>query len=553
MEEKRSDKPNWQSIIISFCILAVCIGTQYMQTAKWNSIFFDFSRDALGVLMAIIILTHYKWSDFARYKAPYIIWTVLGGVLCIIFTPMAIARRADYLVADTIIIALGIFLMGYCIIHTVISICIEKYRPQLFLPLFVMWVAMMIWMIFSKSDYLWPECYFVLFLCFYLTEQTPSQRTNVLKGVVNGIILAFVVIQGHSLLTRPYDRLRYHGNFCNPGHNCMFLCICLAAILGKILFLTKENQKKSVKIFYYLLAGACYSFIYMTLSISGFLATFAMTIFFLIAYCKIREKKAFIRMGMLLVSVFLAMMPLTYLAVRYVPTIHPHVNFYFQEGYSEDRVHSWDERDSEKYISFQELNQFFLSKIKKTANSLIRFFAETSGESASDELKVVSNTIYFPSVSLTTYAGIDTLETGEKLEVDPDEIPALTDKEATNSVLVRYTIYKWYISHLSLRGMPYAEQGFQLTEDHWIQDTHNIYLDYGINFGYPAMILFMVFIWWGIGRLFKQGIKTRNEKKLSCLLFVIAPPVFGMFEFAWGAGMISTVVFYLCFREIFYN
>lgn len=543
-------KCNLQNIIVSFCVFAVCLGTQQMQTVKWDTGIIEFSRDSLGVLMAIIMFTHYKWSDFVEYKLPYIIWTVLGITLGLIFTPMAIVKRLDFLLADTIIISLGIILMGYCIVHTAISFFIEKYRPQFFMPLFVVWVIMMIWMIFSKSEYLWPECYFVLFLCYYLTEQTSTQRTNVMKGVVNGIVLAFIVIQGHSLLTRPYDRLRYYGNFCNPNHNCMFLCICLAAILGKLLFLTKENQKKVVKIFYFLLAEACYSFIFMTQSISGFLATSVITIFFLIAYCRIKDKKIFIRMGMLLVLIFLVVMPLTYLAVRYIPTIHPHVNFYYQEGYSEDRVHSWDERDSEKYISFQELTQSLVGKIRRTVNSLNKFVTETSDESASDELKVVSNTIYFPAATLA-YVDTNTLEIEEKLETNPDKIPVLTSKEASNSFVVRYTIYKWYISHLSLRGMPYDEQGFQLTEDHWIQDTHNIYLDYGINFGYPAMILFMVFIWWGIGRLCKQGIKTRNVEKLSSLLLVLVPPIFGMFEFAWGAGMISTVAFYLCFKEMF--
>lgn len=279
LKEKKFNKLNWQVIIISLCLLVVCLGTQHMQTARSDSIFFSPSRDVLGVLMAIIILTHYKWSDFVRYKVPYIIWTVMGGVLCIVFTPMVIARRAEHLALDTITIALGIFLIGYCIIHTVINFWIEKYRPKFYKPLFIIWVVMLILMIFSRSEYLWPECYFVLFLCFYLTEQTPTQRTNVIKGIVNGIILGFIVIQGHSLLTRPFDRVRYYGNFCNPNDNCVFLCMCLVAILGKILILTKENKSKTIKAFCFVLAGACYSFLFMTQSRTGYLTTGIVTIF----------------------------------------------------------------------------------------------------------------------------------------------------------------------------------------------------------------------------------------------------------------------------------
>lgn len=546
--KKLSTKLNVQSMAVSLCIFAVCIGTQQMQTAAWFSGIIEFSRDSLGVLMAIILFTNYRWNDFKKYKIPYIIWSVLGIILGVIFTPMVIAKREEYLKADTIITVLGIFLMGYCIIHTVISLFVEKYRPKLYKPLFIIWVIMLLLMIFSESEYLWPECYFVMFLSYYLTEQTSTQRTNTIKGLINGIVLGFVVIQAHALLCRPYDRIRYYGNFCNPNHNCMFLCICLAGILAKILFLTKDNRGKIVKIFYFLLAGVCYSFICMTMSRSGYLAVFVVTIFFIIAYCRIKGKIVFIRTGLLLVLIFVVSMPMTYLAVRYIPTIHPHVLFYYQEGYSESRVHSWDERDSEKYVTFEQLIQSIFGRFEKTKETYDDFRSEEVSEEELHSLKIASNAANFPEAAFLYVAA-----NADKSELNPDKIPALTREEARNAFTVRYTIYKWYVSHLSLRGMPFDEQGFQLTEDHWIQDTHNIYLDYGINFGYPVMILFTVFIWWGIGRLTKYGVKGRDVEKLSCLLIVLVPPIFGILEFAWGAGMISTVAFYLAFREMFTN
>lgn len=536
-------KWNLQSLIVALCIMFVCIGTQRMQTVKWDTGLIELSRDSLGIWMAIIIMTNYKWSDFVKYKRLYTIWTVLGLVLGLIFVPLMIVRRESYLMADTIAIALGVYLMGYCMIHTFLRFWMDGYRTRFYKPLLIIWVVMMVWMIFSKSDYLWPECYFVLFFCYYMTEQTPVQRSNVLTGVVNGIILGFLCIQGHALLCRPYDIVRYMGNFCNPNHNCMFLCVCLAAILSKILFLTNDKAKIYIKAFYFVLAGACYSFICMTVCRSGYLTTFIVTIFFLISYCVLKRKVVLIRMGMLLVLVFALMLPATYTAVRYVPTIHPHVVFYFQEGYSESRVHSWDDRDSEKFITFEELIQQIFGRI----NALKPVSEDTASRAQDNMLRnqilLVSNA---PTVSL---GGVSPIA-NEAEEIDLDKIPALTEGERAGAFLVRYTIYKWYWDHLSLFGMPYDEQGFQLTETHWIQDTHNIYLDYGINFGWPAMILFTVFIWWGIGRLAKRGFKEGDVKKMACLLIALVPPVFGLFEFSWGAGMISTVAFYLSFKEM---
>lgn len=572
---KRMGKLNFQSTVVALCILIVCIGTQQMQSMKWDSGKIEFFRDSLGVLMALILFTHYKWSDFVKYKIPYLAWSIVGGVSLMVVTPIVIAKRYEFLTADTIVIALGIFLMGYCVIHTAINFGVEKYRPKLYKPLFVLWLVLLVWMIFSKSDYLWPECYFVLFLCYYLTPQTPKQRANVSKGMVNGVILGYLAIQGHAFLCRPYDRVRYYGNFCNPNHNCAFLCICLVAILAKLLYLAKENGTRLVKMLFLLLAGSCYSFICMTVCRSGYIATFVITIFFLIAYCKMLRKKVFVKMGAVLVLTFVVMLPVSYLAVRYLPTIHPHVLFYFQEQYSEERVHSWDERDSEKFVSFRELMTEVLGRFvlifdaydelqedgsnagKNAANACsggADMYAEGQNEQARGQSALICPQGLLADLRVASAEGGVTDEllryvdpkTGE---LDPDRIPAL--EEETNAILVRYTIYKWYFDHLSLRGMPYDEQGFQLTPTHWIQDTHNIYLDYGINFGYPAMILFAVFVWWGIVRLCRQGLKKADAEKCVALLFVLLPPVFGMFEFAWGAGTITSVVFYLCFKEIF--
>ncbi len=561
-------KINIQSAVVSFCILMVCIGTQQMQTVKWDTGKIEFFRDALGLWMALILFTHYKWSDFVSNKKPYLIWTVVGGVALLVGTPVAIFMRHDFLWADTIVIALGMFLMGYCLIHTAISFFVEKHRPKYYKPLFSIWVVMLLWMIFSETEYLWPECYFVLFGCYYLTPQTKEQRQNVMQGIVNGVILGFLAIQGHSFLFRPYDVVRYKGNFCNPNHNCAFLCFCLVGIFAKILMLTKDKKKGfcpwAYRVMFFFMAGVCYSFIAMTASRSGYLATAVITIFFLIGYSRVRHKVLFVRIGALLVMLFAMMLPTTYMAVRYLPTIHPHVLFYFQEGYDEERVHSFDPRDSEKYITFERMiSQIFwrftdtISDVdllqEKEVINVGGMFREGTDSVAKEWICQVFIWENWQFVAVDIVVPEDMLqyidpETGE---IDLDKIPVLSSKEARNAFTVRYTIYKWYIDHLSLRGMPYDEQGFQLTEDHWIQDTHNIYLDYGINFGWPVMILFTIFVWWGIGRIMVKGCKKRDELTLSALLFVVLPPVFGLFEFIWGAGTLYTIVFYLAFREIF--
>ena len=529
-----------QRLLVSLCLLLVCIGTQQMQTTKWDSGFYELFRDSLGLYMAIIIFTHFNWDNVRKHCLPYKIWAIAGGSITAIFTFIAINKRYSYLLADSIVIALGIYLMGFCLLYTFIDCFIEKNRRSLYMPLFIVWLVMFVLMIISKSEYIWPACYLITFGCFYLTNQTSEQRENVFIGIMNGLILGYVLIQGHSLLTRPYDRLRYYGNFCNPNHNCVFLCFCLAAILAKILFATKNKSKLYIRVFYILLAETCISCILMTLCRSGYFTIFLMIFIFLIFYCRIREKLVFLRMGITLYILLMVMFPATYLAIRYVPTIHPHVNFYFQEGYSEDRVHSWDERDSEKFIPYETIKGSIYNRFSSTYWKLRRYINPNLVHNGDKENITIQRDLY-PQTAFILLTGNTPLKNS----------PALSFEEAANEFTVRYTIYKWYIEHLSLRGMPYDEQGFQLTEEHWIQDTHNIYLDYGINFGWPVMILIIILSFWGAIRLFIQGWKTKDIAKMASLFLLIIPPVFGMFEFAWGAGTLYTIAYYLSCKEVF--
>lgn len=78
----------------------------------------------------------------------------------------------------------------------------------------------------------------------------------------------------------------------------------------------------------------------------------------------------------------------------------------------------------------------------------------------------------------------------------------LTQEEAKDSYVIRSTVYKYYFTHLKLWGQPYEEQGFQITPTYWIGHAHNIFLQYGTDFGIIVMILFGMFEYsWGVGSL----------------------------------------------------
>ena len=181
-----------------------------------------------------------------------------------------------------------------------------------------------------------------------------------------------------------------------------------------------------------------------------------------------------------------------------------------------------------------------LGRFKETESHYNQFFDQ---QQSNPEVLLIRTASASPALPRAVL-----LQAGEILS--SNKIPVL-DSDGDNAFAVRYTIYKWYWDHLSLRGMPYDEQGFQLTADHWIQDTHNIYLDYGNNFGIPVMILFTVFIWYGIGRLIYNSYKQINVTKMACLLITLVPPL-GVYLNLHGAAacyilLLSIYAFLKCF------
>ena len=124
--------------------------------------------------MAVIIMSHYKWEEVMAHKIPYVIWTVIGLTAGILF--IALGQPLAYYVNGRVMVGLDVLLFGYVAIHTVISVLIEKKYPKLNKRMLGLWAVMMLLMIFSKSDYIWPWCYFIMFGCFYLTDFTAGRH-----------------------------------------------------------------------------------------------------------------------------------------------------------------------------------------------------------------------------------------------------------------------------------------------------------------------------------------------------------------------------------------
>lgn len=496
---------SWRRTLYTLCFFLFCLIDQRTKTANRLDGLFEMFRDLTGVGMALLILSHCHLSEIKERKLPYLIWTVLsvaGGVAALVWG----SRNRPFMNA-WVVIVLDVVLYGYILIHTFISVFLDKKVPKLNRKTSILWLIMMLLMIVSRSDYLWPACYLVMFGCFYLTDFTQEEQEDLIHGILNGIILAFFGFQMFCCVFRPYDVLRYTGMYNNSNLNTSFYLEVLAAVFCKILMVTRKNACLFWKVFYWLGAGVIYSFLIMAMGRTGWLLSFAMGLLFLCFWDGMQCRKKLIRNGLILILCIVLMFPVTFGMTRYLPAVFHHPIWFWGE-WNEEKVHSWDPWDSEKYVEMDEVLGAALGRV--------------------GDLFV-----------LKTQAA------------ELDKNPVLTTEEGTNQFLVRSTIYRHYLENLNIMGHTQKDQGFQLTPEFWVHHAHNIYLQYGTDFGFVTMICFIVLAIASTAVLFKKALAEKTEKQVGYLFFLMIPLLFGLLEYSWGTGSIQILLLFVSWREVF--
>lgn len=496
-------------ILYSICFFMFCVIDQRIRTAYGPSGWLETFRDLTGVVMAIIVLSHYRFSDFRKWKIPHIIWSVVGivaGTLAFIW-----GMNNERCLKDWFVILLDVFLFGHIIIRIFIDTVIEKRRLRLNKKFAALWLLMMILMLVSRSNSIWPFCYLIMFGCFYLTGYSRAEQEDLFQGMLNGIILGFFFLQGLAFVFRPYDEVRYRGIHYNSNMNAFFYLEVLTAVLLKLIYVVKRNANKWIKLYYWLGAGVVLSFLFLTVGRTAWIVAFVLVLLFLWALKKIQPgKRIIVKAGVLILCACLTF-PVCYGAARYIPPLFHHPVWYGQE-WSESKVHSWDSWDSEKYVSLEEFMDFAVGRLLGSIGAVLKHSPFAMHVEAAEA------------------------ETAYETLID--------DSEA--SMAVRMEIYKYYVSRLNLWGND--KKG-----DSWGWHAHSIYLQYGTDFGVVVLALFLIINGWSITSLMKNFLKDFNEQYIGYLFFLLVTLLYGILECSWGAGSLGTLMMFLAWGNIIRN
>ncbi len=474
-----------------------------------------------GVVMGVFLLSFCD-RKLLRRKIYYIYTAICAVAIPVSYSWWFFHQESIY--RDQLLSAvLNVWVLGFFVIYYALQYFGESRESRKGIDgVTILTVVMFLWILISANEDVWSLWYLVMFFLLSRTTLTKEDRKTLSKGMIDGILISFFALQGAAFIFRPFDspHWRYSGIYANCNINALFYTIVLIAFLLKYYELRKQDALMWRQVLCFLFICAMYGFIALTISMSAACAAGAAGLLYLIMVehrlLHRTKRQLLLQVGAFLL-VFMISVPVNYLAVRYLPALFHHPIWYDGE-YSEDKVHSFDAWDSEKYASFEEYMNASFKKIIRYAN-------------------LISNRM---GLSLQ----VDAEEYDWGLTIG-DEFYSYNDQSvyANSAFLGRLAIWSYYIEEANIMGHSNTE-GHDIGDGGYMWHAQNVFLQYMFYYGIPAMILLGIYLSWGLGRSLRQ-INSGNDQALIPLLFFAAFLVEGLFEAVWYPGqMILWMIFF---------
>ena len=646
----------WKSVFYTGIFAFLCICDQRRGSAPGHT-----QLMFVNLSWAAVLLLHFTAIRFREFlKIPYGLFTGL----CIAGTVVSgFYRRGDlfferYFVGQWYAGCLVAWLIGIFLMHGIGELIHGKAKERTagtsaFLQ-GIFYLAMIVAYVLNKD--LWPVLMILIFGQLYYFDRSEEDKECLLNNLSNGIILAFFLIQSQAFVFRPFDTLRYNGMYANPNMNGLFYMLVYCACLSKYCYyytkregvkilgpesgngavkeagkeigkeiekatgkkIGKEIEKATgkrinketwIRWFFLFLGASLWAFTLFTQCRSALMGMAATTAVAGI-YCLMMRRTKVIKNGICMVGGLLLCiaitLPISYLAVRYLPPFFHHP-IWFEGEYSEEKVHSWDPYDSPKFTNYQQIIESFTGRLHdangqsvvveiqapaggrdvalqtpaEEGGVVMQTSAEEGGvamqtpvggsesvltEEATTSVELVEDAVVEATTEDTMESDIateteDTMESDIATETEDtmkadiatvvvDTLEATTDKpvpvfdyEEENSLKIRKAIYSHYLSKLRLRGHKEEENGLQITPNYFAPHAHNLFLQIAFSFGIITGVLFLCWVLLTLVLLAKQAFKDR--KRIDPFLFDLAIVLFGVMEIMWRTGQLSIALLFI--------
>lgn len=503
-------------------------------------------RNYTGVVIGIIILTAYSIRDFLKW--PYFVWGILFFIGKIILMNWGQENVTNIGQFESVLWNVGVY--GVVLIRLIYGFLFEKKRPSVNWASFGVWLVMIVAMVICRKEITWTRWFFLFFTCLYLTDFKKKDINNLLIGIVEGVIIGFLLVQGYACMYRPYDMLRYSGMYSNANINALFYLTVYGAVLAKWYQLKLMHKHKLKRLPFILLLGVLISLTFFTMSRTALLGIVFLTLLFLVFQAISQRRHRLVAVALdavlILAAICISFVP-SYYAVRYIPAYVDEPLYFMADAYQmDDKIQKGEDINSEKYISLESVFE----------NSIGRIFWFLSEEEQVKDVTTQIRTWLFPKMQV--YAEEFDEDSWDWSEFDEVYVepgtdmwhPILSEEEfEKHPVKVRTSIYRYYMQYLNWFGKRDGVEEVWISPSYSAPHAHNIFLHIAGEFGIVIGLLFILLIVITYNRIIfgltekQQG--ARYYRFFVTGVFTTVVVVFGMLEMCWCYGQLPFTLLFL--------
>lgn len=583
---------NSKRILTAICI--VCLMLIDLKAGNDSWYIWIITNNFVGIAISLIMFSAYPIKEFTRPF--YIIWSVLGFFSVIGGYAFWYTHQVGHTMGFWITVPLNIWILGLHFCKYIEKIFITKEIKIRFAKWEYVFVTCMILMLLSKSEFIWPLYFMIIFLMLWHLPFSHDDKREVFMGVLDGIIAGFILLQTYGFTHRSFVNVRYPGAYWNSNRNGALYLFAFTAFLARMLMFSRERNRivgledtdnKTLKKIRFrilldqIMAAVMAAFTMYTGSRSALvgMAVIYVVYIFVGERRMVHEKWSRIAVRIILFGLVWAVsLPALYFPICYMPMIYSSVK---------QEVKSIVKGNGIVPISIS--NDSFVQLDEALDNMVLRFF-----KSDVEEMQLSEET--FSEEMDNSGTAIDATETDIFDETDADQevadedLPYVFDIEKYDtredcyvmeyyfrdypergmkvlyipkklyggiiSINIRINIYSALISNMNLLGHDSSEMHIVLVSTApsesmtWIENEQNFIIHYLYAYGIPIGLMFCLFIIAELIYLVYLAYKGKIEAFVFAMIVLVYICI-GMMEIVWIPGQVEFVL--LFFAPLFFG
>lgn len=483
-------KANIQGYLQSFCI-AMTIWYCYEYMNGLYEIHHAFATRRMIIWFLLGIVCTYSLKELL--KIWNILYLVIAGVGAYFYAKpyLGIEEEGDLYKLQAYIHVIG-GLVIILLITNLVRFILKKDRieKRLSVPYLLFFAILLGMMIAFRNTRDWVTAMVVLFAIFYLRIWFSNKSDKLLTIFGNGVIVNFIFMVCYSLMHRPFNRYRlyrYGMGFHTVTMTGVYLSLVLSVAL--VWFLLKYKKSKRLIDTWPQLLVLAVANVYqlLTLSRTGYLASFITIVFIVIAFCCKMGTPVWKHMlkcfGSLVIATVL-LCPIVFTMTRIVPAVWNDPIYSDVEAYKE-QVYKGSPRNSEYYIDIQ----YYMERVKE------KLFNIEDEETSAGSFNTMDEFVYLckdMAVQIhKQFAPEDVFVVNDSILV-----ASATDEAEDFEVLDemsngRIEIFRDYIGQWNLTG--HEDMGFEASFGGMHAHAHNVFLQVIHDHGLITGIIFILF------------------------------------------------------------